>query len=95
MVPLIPYKILLQQRAKKEIQDLPTKIKKQVMTCIDGLAQDPTPLGALGLKGRKGAYRIRVGDYRIIYEVHVTEIVIYVIGVAHRKEVYLRLLRRH
>ena len=45
-------------------------------------------------KGRKGAYRIRVADYRLLYEVHATEIVVYVIGVAHRREVYLRLLRR-
>jgi len=89
-----PYKILLHPQAKKEIKNLPGHTKSKVIACIDDLAVNPTPRGSLRLKGRKGAYRIRVGDYRILYEVHVTEIVIYVIGVAHRKEVYLRLLRR-
>ena len=41
-----------------------------------------------------GAYRIRIADYRLLYEVHATEIVVYVIGAADRREVYLRLLRR-
>lgn len=46
------------------------------------------------MKGRADAYRLRVCSYHVLYEVHATEIVVYVIGVAHRKEVYRRLLRR-
>jgi mRNA-degrading endonuclease RelE of RelBE toxin-antitoxin system len=41
-----------------------------------------------------GAYRIRFGRYRLLYEVHATEIVVYVVGIAHRKDVYTRLLKR-
>jgi mRNA interferase RelE/StbE len=54
----------------------------------------PRPSSAERLKGRKNAFRIRVGQYRLLYEVHAWEIVVYVVGVAHRREVYLRLLRR-
>lgn len=46
------------------------------------------------MRGREGAYRIRVGDYRIIYEIHATEIVVYIVGVAQRREVYRQILKR-
>jgi mRNA interferase RelE/StbE len=61
---------------------------------IDALAEDPTPLGATRLRGRENAYRIRFGDYRMVYEVHATEIVVYVVGVAHRREIYRTILKR-
>ncbi len=77
-----------------EIRALPKKIRGQVRSVLDGLPAEPRPPQSERLKGRRGAYRIRVGNYRIIYEIHATEIVVYVIGVAHRKEVYSRLLRR-
>lgn len=89
-----PYRIILHREAAREIQDLPKKIRGQIATIIDGLVDDPRPPSAVALKGRKGAYRIRLAEYRLLYEVHATEIVVYVIGVAHRREVYARLLRR-
>lgn len=61
---------------------------------IDGLKQEPIPVGAGRLRGRANAYRIRIGSYRIVYEVHATEVVVYVVGVAHRREVYRRILER-
>lgn len=61
---------------------------------IDGLANHPTPLGAARLRGRENAYRIRIGNYRLVYEVHATEIVVYVVGVAHRREIYRTILKR-
>lgn len=88
------YEIALHREAHREVLALPKKLRWQVRDVIDGLRSDPRPVGAVPLKGRKGAYRIRVADYRIVYEVHATEIVVYVIGVAHRREVYVRLLRR-
>lgn len=88
------YKLILHKKAFDEIKALPNKIKKQVQTIIDGLVTNPTPYNSVRLKGTINAYRIRVSDYRIVYEIHATEIVVYVIGVAHRKEVYKRILRR-
>jgi mRNA interferase RelE/StbE len=88
------YKLLLHREAAREIRSLPKKIRVQVESVLDGLPADPRPPQSERLKGRRGSYRIRVGNYQIVYEVHATEIIVYVIGVAHRKEVYTRLLRR-
>jgi mRNA interferase RelE/StbE len=88
------YRVVLHREALAEIAALRKKLRVEMKQIIDGLAHDPRPPGAERLKGRKNAFRIRAGEYRLLYEVHVTEIVVYVIGVAHRREVYLRLLRR-
>jgi mRNA interferase RelE/StbE len=88
------YSVVLHREAYREILALPKKVRSQFREVTDGLQSDPRPPGAVPLKGRKGAYRIRIGDYRLLYEVHATEIIVYVIGVAHRREVYVRLLRR-
>ena len=88
------YRVVLHRKAVAEVNELPASIKSRVKAAIDALAHDPRPPEATKLKGQASAYRLRFGDYRLLYEVHVTEVVVYVIGVAHRKEVYLRLLRR-
>ena len=88
------YRIVLHRDAHQEILSLPKRSRAQIRDAIDGLRSDPRPIGAVALKGRKGAYRVRVGDYRVLYEVHATEVIVYVIGVAHRRQVYVRLLRR-
>lgn len=88
------YRIVLHRAAVGEIRKLPAQIKNRVKSAIDGLGDEPVPVGAIRLKGRPNAYRLRVGDYRILYEVHATELVIYVVGVGHRREVYLRLVKR-
>ena len=88
------YRLVLHQAVVAEIRALPGSARTRVKDAIDGLAEQPLPHGVSRLKGRANAYRLRIGQYRILYEVHATEIVVYVIGVAHRKEVYKRLLRR-
>jgi mRNA interferase RelE/StbE len=69
-------------------------MRAKAKAAIDSLAGEPIPVGAGRLRGRENAYRIPVGTYRIVYEVHATEIVVYVVGVAHRKEIYRRILDR-
>jgi mRNA interferase RelE/StbE len=88
------YTLVLHRDAVGEIGRLPARVKERVKQAIDSLEKVPVPRRASRLKGRANAYRIRIADYRILYEVHATEIVVYVIGVAHRKEAYKRLLRR-
>lgn len=78
----------------KEIKSLPSPFRERVKEAISNLASDPVPIGASRLRGRTNAYRLRIGDYRVIYEVHVTEIVVYIVGVAHRRDVYRRILKR-
>ena len=88
------YRILLHALIPKEVSALPVADRKRLNSEISELAFIPVPVGATRVKGRVNAYRIRVGDYRVVYEVHVTEIVIYFVGVAHRREVYRRILQR-
>ena len=62
---------------------------KEAETAIDGLAENPRPDGVKKLKGsEEDLYRIRVGDYRIIYEVYDIRLIVNVVAVAHRREVY-------
>ncbi len=88
------YKLILHREALKEIRSLPKAIRTRVSSILNTLEIDPRPPQAERLKGRRNAYRIRVERYRLLYEVHAAEIVVYVIGVAHRKQAYIRLLRR-
>ncbi len=84
------YRVVLHRKAVAEVNELPASSKSRVKAAIDALAHDPRPPEATKLKGQASAYRLRLGDYRLLYEVHATEVVVYVIGVAHRKEVCLR-----
>ncbi len=88
------YRVQLHADVPKELKKLPAKIRHRAKAAIDGLADEPIPVGAGRLRGRENAYRIRIGTYRIVYEVHVTEVVVYVVGVAHRRDVYRRILKR-
>jgi mRNA interferase RelE/StbE len=88
------YKVLLHSKVPKELKSLPQDILNNAKETIDALALNPIPPAAAKLQGRMGCYRIRIGNYRIVYEVHVTEVVVYIVGIAHRKEVYRQILRR-
>ncbi|MGA9046534.1 type II toxin-antitoxin system RelE family toxin [Sulfuricurvum sp.] len=81
------YKIEIKKSAVKEIENLPSVILKRVVTHIQELANDPRPLGCKKLSGDE-KYRLRVGDYRILYEIEDEIVMVYVVKVAHRKEVY-------
>jgi mRNA interferase RelE/StbE len=88
------YKVLLHAAVPKELKKLPATIRRRAKATIDKLADEPIPVGAGRIRGRENAYRLRIGNYRIVYEVHVTEIVVYVVGIAHRREIYRRILER-
>lgn len=88
------FEVVLHKAVLGELRKLPATVRQRVKDAIDELPNDPTPPGAARLKGSASAYRLRFGDYRMLYEVHATEIVVYVLGVGHRREVYQRLLKR-
>ncbi len=88
------FRVVLHRDAVAEVRELPQGTRARVKQAIDALAADPRPAASAKLKGRPNAYRIRFGDYRLLYEVHATEVVVYVVAIAHRREVYRRLLRR-
>ena len=82
------YKVLIKPSAVKEIEAIPQKkIRQQIVRRIQHLAEDPRPPGSKKLSGRD-RYRIRQGVYRIVYAVENDKLVVYVIKVGHRKDVY-------
>ncbi len=81
------YSIQFVPSARKAIDSLPKGMRDRIAKKIDALALDPFPPGSRKLTGDK-AFRIRVGDYRVIYDVTHKVLVILVLRVAHRKDVY-------
>ena len=75
------------KKALKELEKINEPYYSSIKIAIQNLTTNPRPKGYKKLKGRKGL-RIRVGDYRIIYEVFDNELVIDVINLGHRKEIY-------
>jgi mRNA interferase RelE/StbE len=63
------YEILLEKQAEKDLKSLPIQIFNRVIPAIKDLSDNPRPSGCLKLKNSLQDYRIRVGDYRIIYEI--------------------------
>lgn len=83
------YSIVFSKPCIKDIQNLPQKIQHEVKLKISELASDPRPPGSIKLSGISPAkYRIRCGDYRIIYAIHDHILEVLIIEVGHRREVY-------
>ncbi len=81
------YQITIQKRAIKALETIPEPYYSNIRSAIFALADNPLPKGYKKLKGRSG-YRIRVSDYRIIYEVFDNRLVVDVINLGHRREIY-------
>jgi mRNA interferase RelE/StbE len=81
------YSILILPRAAKKLAKLPRGHYERARDAIRSLSDDPKPSGCLKLRGREGR-RIRVGDYRVIYEIDEVEQTVTVLHVGHRQNVY-------
>ncbi|MFN4285226.1 MAG: type II toxin-antitoxin system RelE family toxin [Lacibacter sp.] len=81
------YQIFLKKRAIKALEKINEPYYSQIKQAIYKLAHTPRPSGYIKLKGRE-AYRIRVSDYRIIYEIFDDVLVVEVIDIGHRKNIY-------
>ena len=83
------YTILLSSRAQKDLRKLAARQRDRLVAQIQALADDPFPPGRKKLKGMRGDYwRVRVGDYRILYEVEQDELVVLILRALDRKEAY-------
>lgn len=82
------YKVVLVASAAKEFRSLPAGIQRRISAAIDGLSEDPRPRGVRKLAGHERLYRIRVGDYRIVYEIDDEEQVVCITRIRHRREAY-------
>ena len=87
------YSVVLKPAAVRDLRKLPEDIRRRVAGQIDALSWDPQPPGAEALQGERNLYRIRVGDYRLIYQIENKALVVLVVHIGHRREVYRRLGR--
>lgn len=81
------YAVSILRRAQKELSQLPADDYERVRDAIGALACDPRPPGCLKLTGREG-WRIRAGDYRVIYEIDDKQQAVTIFHVGHRSDVY-------
>ena len=85
------YSIEWKQSAQRELRKLDKKPILRILEKVQSLAENPYPSGSKKLKGSEHTYRIRVGEYRVVYTVRTKVLTIEIIRVGHRKEIYRKL----
>jgi mRNA interferase RelE/StbE len=82
------YQIVFSKSAQKELDKLPKVFGLKVLSKIEGLADNPRPNGCKKLEGAGNNYRIRINDYRVIYSIYDRELIVDIIKIDDRKQVY-------
>lgn len=85
---MIEYAVLIQPSARKELERLEDSIIARLVPRIENLGSEPRPRGCRKLRGFRDLWRLRVGDYRVVYIVDDNARVVQVTRIAHRREVY-------
>jgi len=81
------WELVIERRAQKALARIEKRDRDRIAKAIRALAQEPRPSGAKKLAGRD-AYRVRVGDYRVLYEIDGDRLVVLVVDVGHRRAIY-------
>ena len=82
------YQIEWRNSALRELRRLDRQVVPRIVSDVEALATNPLPLGVRELQGGQRTYRLRVGDYRVIYELFESRLVIEIVRVRHRKDAY-------
>ena len=82
------YSVFLAPAAERQLKKLPQQIKTQIVPLLKALGDEPRPAGAKKLKGSEGIWRIRKGNYRILYEIQDKQLTVLVVKIDDRKQVY-------
>lgn len=82
------YQVIVKPSAAKVIRKLDRSTQAKVVRLLDALAQEPRPGGVVKLEGDDNLWRVRIGDYRVVYEIHDGKLIVLVLRVGHRKDVY-------
>jgi mRNA interferase RelE/StbE len=82
------YQLIIKPSAEKQAAKLPAQTRLRITDALDGLKENPRPRGCVKLKGEGDFWRVRVGDYRVVYTIEDDKLVVLVVRVAHRKDVY-------
>jgi mRNA interferase RelE/StbE len=82
------YQIEWKRSAQRELRKLPRPMIERVVVAVENLADDPHPRGVRKLANSDNTYRIRVGDYRIIYDIFEKKLIVEILHIRHRKDAY-------
>ncbi len=82
------YRITLSPMAARQLRKFDAQVRRRIQAALDLLAEQPRPPAATRLVGGAGEWRVRTGDYRIVYEIEDGRLLILVLRIAHRREVY-------
>lgn len=82
------YRITLSPMAARQLRKLDAQVRRRIQAALELLAEQPRPPSAIRLVGGSGEWRVRTGDYRIVYEIEDDRLLIVVLRVGHRREVY-------
>jgi mRNA interferase RelE/StbE len=82
------YEVVFRPSADRALRRLAVDAQRRIVLAVADLADEPRPPGVVKLVGGENLWRIRVGVYRVVYEIHDDRLVVLVLRVAHRKDVY-------
>jgi len=82
------YRVILSKSVQKQLDSLPESVRKRVIEHILTLSDNPRPHGHIKLKGFEKQYRIRVGNYRVWYEIRDDDAIVEILRCRHRKDIY-------
>jgi mRNA interferase RelE/StbE len=82
------YKVEFASAVLRNLEKLPSKISHKLVEVAESLGETPYPIGTKKMIGNEGLWRIRVGDYRIVYKVEGHRLVVLIVKIGHRREVY-------
>jgi mRNA interferase RelE/StbE len=86
----VTYRVVIEPAAARALRRLPRDAQERLLARLEELAEEPRPRGVRRLAGPEQLYRVRVGDYRIIYEIRDRDLLLLVVVLGHRREVYRR-----
>jgi mRNA interferase RelE/StbE len=86
----VTYEVALAPAAARQLRKFDPQVRRRIQAAIELLAQDPRPPSAIPLVGGTGEWRVRTGDYRIVYEIDDGRLLILVLSTGHRREIYRR-----
>ena len=84
------YRVEVAPAAVRQLRKLDRVAQRRVQAAIELLATEPRPSGAKKQVGGNGEWRVRTGDYRVVYEIHDNVLLIFVVAVGHRRDIYER-----
>ena len=85
------YQVRFRERVLKELKSIPKRDLQKILMAVDLLAENPIPPNSKKLAGYDNLYRVRVGDWRVAYEIQNEQLIVFVIRIGHRKDVYRNL----